>query len=64
MDRTHSTLTALLLDPFLTLEEAQREACAVSHAVATRAEPSTLRRVVQSRSVSVPANQLTEPIEA
>jgi Mn-dependent DtxR family transcriptional regulator len=64
MDRTHSTLTALLLDPFLTLDEAQREACAVSHAVAPRAEPSSLRRVLRSRPVSVPANQVAEPIEA
>ncbi|WP_439627870.1 hypothetical protein [Gemmata sp.] len=64
MDRTLSTLTALLLDPFLTLEEAQREACAVSHAVAPRAEPSTLRRVVRSRRAIAPATLEAEPIEA
>lgn len=64
MDRTHSTLTALLLDPFLTLEEAQREARAVSHAVAPRAEPSTLRRLVRPCRSTVSTVPQTEPIEA
>ncbi|MBA4186409.1 MAG: hypothetical protein C0467_00175 [Planctomycetaceae bacterium] len=40
MDRTLATLTALLLDPFLTSGEAEREAAATRHAT----EPSTLRR--------------------
>ncbi len=40
MDRTLATLTALLLDPFLTSGEAEREAAATFHAT----EPSTLRR--------------------
>jgi len=40
MDRTMATLTALLLDPFLTSGEAEREAAATDYA----AEPSTLRR--------------------
>lgn len=40
MDRTLATLTALLLDPFLTSGEAEREAAATYHATV----PSTLRR--------------------
>lgn len=51
MDRTQSTLTALLLNPFLTHEEAEREAVAISYTVARRVEPSVLRRDPRPRRV-------------
>jgi hypothetical protein len=49
MDRSSiDTLTALLLDPFLTSDEAQREAAATYRRVPSRSEPSTLRRSARS----------------
>jgi len=60
MDRTIDTLTALLLDPFLTHDEAQREAAATYRRV-PKSEPSTLRRSAQTtRSYEDEPARLTE----
>ncbi|MCE9566252.1 MAG: hypothetical protein K8U57_29875 [Planctomycetes bacterium] len=60
MDRTIDTLTALLLDPFLTHDEAQREAAATYRRVPTKSEPSTLRRSARTRFCDDEAARFSE----